>query len=68
MPQTPRNTEKKPWTRKTTMGRRRNPVVKLQVDPRKKSYSEEVLGRLPENFNGASRGPQGAEESEPIRV
>ncbi|CAH8568978.1 unnamed protein product [Schistosoma guineensis] len=69
MPQTPRNTEKS-WTRKTTriMGRRRNPVIKLQVDPRKKSYSGEVLGRLPENFNGASRGPQGAEESWPIRV
>ncbi|KAH9585992.1 hypothetical protein MS3_00007063 [Schistosoma haematobium] len=41
MPQTPRNTEKKSWTRKTTrtMGRRRNPVIKLQVDPRKKPYS-----------------------------
>ncbi|CAH8448460.1 unnamed protein product [Schistosoma curassoni] len=64
-PQTPRNSEKKPWTRETTriMGRRRCPVVKIQLDPRKKSYSGEVLGRLPENFNGASRGPKGAEES-----
>ncbi|CAH8557945.1 unnamed protein product [Schistosoma intercalatum] len=64
-PQTPRNSEKKPWTRETTriMGRRRCPVVKIRLDPRKKSYSGEVLGRLPENFNGASRGPKGAEES-----
>ncbi|CAI2736565.1 unnamed protein product [Schistosoma spindalis] len=42
----PEDTERKPWIRKTTriMRHHRNPVVKLQINPRKKSYSGEVLG------------------------